>query len=449
MLLGLALIRIGGKFYLLVSFASLFIAHMFNCTPSFFLRILIMMLQAMKDEIGWMIQCAVSQTLPYRDRSGRTILFGDPSRKDMTVYSTHRQMMAMWYTMETIIEDEESRNRGLVVLTTAKTYSSGSGMDLKFTRYTIKLIGDIFPVHLRSIHFCHPSKVAHYVIFPALKFVLGKNMRLRFNTHYGTDTEVMMQLETFGLHRSILPAELAGDVLLDYQQWIHERLSKEYSDEALGLGALSSGLPPSASAAVAQLAAAGAQPSVAAAAAADSGAGLDALSLAALVAQPVVTEGDASKLKRRHSHTEEGGHRHPFKLTRQSTKDLADLEEILNDTEIPKSGKKKVGRRADPRMNRSVRIKLRNPETSPLDALLQGGYDYPIPAKGSSAHEIFDSDNVSLHQRKNQLCRRVRQLREKQQRDEAKATTEAAEPAKSSESSSTPAEMLCGNHAEV
>ena len=181
------------------------------------------------------------------------------------------------------------------------------------------------------------------------------------------------------------------------------------------------------------------------------GSGLDALSLAALVAQPVVTEGDESKLKRRHSETEEGGiSRHvPFKLTLQSTKDLADLEEILNDTEMPKSGKKKVGRRADPRMNRSVRIKLRNPEISPFDALLQGGYDYPIPAKGSSAHEIFDSDNVSLHQRKNQLCRRVRQLREKQQRDEAKTATEVAKTSKSSESISPPAEILCGNHAEV
>jgi hypothetical protein len=402
----------------------------------------------MKGEIDWMIQCFVAQVLPHRDRSGRTILFADPSRKDMTVYSTHRQMMAMWYTMETIIEDEESRNRGLVCLTTAKTYSSGSGMDLKFTRYARRLVGEIFPVHLRSIHFCHPSKVAHYVIFPALKFVLGKDMRLRFNTHYGTDTEVLMQLETFGLHRSILPAELSGDVRLDFQQWIHGRLSKEYADEALVLGALSSAPPPSASAEIAQpAAAAGTSPGVAVPAAGGSGSGLDALSLAALVAQPVVTEGDEAKLKRRHSQTEDHPNRHvPFKLDRQSTKDLADLEEVLNDTEVPKSGKKKVGRRADPRMNRSVRIKLRNPEISPFDALLQGGYDYPIPAKGSSAHEIFDSDNVSLHQRKNQLCRRVRQLREKQQRDEAKAAAEAAKTAKTIESSSPSAEI---EHVEI
>ena len=401
----------------------------------------------MKDEIDWMIKCFVAQTLPNRDRSGRTILFGDPSRKDMTVYSTHRQMMAMWYTMETIIEDEESRNRGLVCLTTAKTYSSGSGMDLKFTRYTRKLVGDIFPVHLRSIHFCHPSKVAHYVIFPALKFVLGKDMRLRFNTHYGTDTEVLMQLETFGLHRSILPAELSGDVQLDIQQWIHERLSKEYSNEALELGALSSVPLPSIAPAVAQpaTAAAGTSPGVAVPAAGGSESGLDALSLAALVAKPVEGVEPKLKSKRRHSQTEDNPNRHvPFKLVRQSTKDLADLEEVLNDTEVPKSGKKKVGRRADPRMNRSVRIKLRNPEISPFDALLQGGYDYPTPAKGSSAHEIFDSDNVSLHQRKNQLCRRVRQLREKQQRDEAKAAAEA-EAAKTSES----AEILCGNHVEI
>ena len=108
-------------------------------------------------------------------------------------------------------------------------------------------------------------------------------------------------------------------------------------------------------------------------------------------------------------------------------KDLVDLEEVLNDTEAPKSGKKKVGRRADPRMNLAVRIKLRNPEISPFAALVQGGYVYPTPAKGANAHDIFDTDNVSLHQRKNQLCRRVRQLREKQKRDAARAAQAAKE----------------------
>lgn len=425
----------------------------------------------MKDEIDWMIRCFVAQVLPYRDRSGRTIIFGDPSRKDMTVYETHRQNMAMWYLLETIIEDEESRKRGLVVLTSAKTYTSGSGMDLKFTRFTRKAIADIFPVHLRSIHFCHPSKVAHYVIFPALKFVIGKEMRLRFNTHYGTDAEVLMQLEAFGLHRSVLPAEVCGDVQLDFRSWIHERLSQEYSEEARDIGT-----PDGASTDVAMShaalpsAATNSNSAAASSMGGGSDSGLEALSIAALVAQPVA-EGGAEgsnpqkswrdlkfkrKTKRKLSQPEEGdvdeyddmeafppplnhkgnpvnpNRQVPFKLNRQSKKDLIDLEEVLNDTEAPKSGKKKVGRRADPRMNRAVRIKLRNPEISPFAALVQGGYDYPTPAKGSSAHEIFDSDNVSLHQRKNQLCRRVRQLREKQRRDEARA----AKAAKKSESSS-------------
>ena len=411
----------------------------------------------MKGEIDWMIQSSIAQTLPYRDRSGRTIVFGDPSRRDATVYSTHRQNMAMWYLLETIIEDEESRNRGLVVLTSAKAYSTGSGMDLNFSRFTRKAISEIFPVHLRSIHFCHPSKVAHYVIFPALKFVLGKEMRLRFNTHYGTDAEVLLQLEAFGLHRSILSAELCGDVQLDFRKWIHQRLSQEHSAEALEVGA-----PGTTSSAVPGAAAIAASVATSISGGGDVD-GLEALSLAAAVAQPV-TEGAEEKPqkswrdlkfkrkpKRKLSQIEETStageagtvssalpsplnhagnpvnpnRQVPFKLNRQSKKDLIDLEEVLNDTETPKSGKKKVGRRADPRMNRAVRIKLRNPEITPFDALLQGGYDYPTPVKGSSAHEIFDSDNVSLHQRKNQLCRRVRQLREKQTRDEAKAAKAA------------------------
>ena len=396
----------------------------------------------MKDEIEWMIQSSIAQTLPCRDRSGRTIIFGDPSRRDAAVYDTHRQNMAMWYLLETVIEDEESRNRGLVVLTSAKAYATGSGMDLKFSRFTRKAIADVFPVHLRSIHFCHPSKVAHYVIFPALKFVLGKEMRLRFNTHYGTDAEVLLQLETFGLHRSVLPAELCGDVQLDFRKWIHQRLLREHAAEAMEVSCLPRG-------------AAAAAPSLSGASDVD---GLEALSLAAAVAQPVAegSEGDTPqkswrdlkfkrKPKRKHSQTDGGSsadesdtlsslpsshinpnRQIPFKLNRQSKKDLIDLEEVLNDTETPKSGKKKVGRRADPRMNRAVRIKLRNPGITPFAALVQGGYDYPTPVKGSSAHEIFDSDNVSLHQRKNQLCRRVRQLREKQKRDEAKAAKAAA-----------------------
>ena len=421
----------------------------------------------MKDEIDWMVQSSIAQTLPYRDRSGRTIIFGDPSRRDMSVYETRRQNMAMWYLLETIIEDEESRSRGLVVLTSAKTYSTGSGMDLKFTRFTQKAIADIFPVHLRSIHFCHPSKVAHYVIFPALKFVLGKEMRLRFNTHYGTDAEVLLQLETFGLHRCILPAELCGDVQLDFRKWIQYRLSRERSAEALEVGAPGTA-PPTASALPGAAAIAAIAASVETTETSISGGsdvdGLEALSLAAAVAQPVI-EGEEEKppkswrdlkfkrkQKRKLSQTEDTStagdpdissseftsplnhagnpvnpnRQIPFKLNRQSKKDLIDLEEVLNDTETPKSGKKKVGRRADPRMNRAVRIKLRNPEITPFAALVQGGYDYPTPVKGSSAHEIFDSDNVSLHQRKNQLCRRVRQLREKQKRDEARAARAAA-----------------------
>ena len=417
----------------------------------------------MKDEIDWMIQSNLAQILPFRDRSGRTIVFGDPSRKDMSVYETRRQNMAMWYLLETILEDEESRSRGLVVLTSAKTYSTGSGMDLNFTRFTRKAISEIFPVHLRSIHFCHPSKVAHYVIFPALKFVLGKEMRLRFNTHYGTDAEVLLQLEAFGLHRSILPAELCGDVQLDFRKWIHQRLSQEHSAEALEVGA-----PGTTSSAVPGAAAIAASVATSISGGSDVD-GLEALSLAAAVAQPVIEGAEDKpqkswrdhswrelkfkrKPKRKLSQTEETStagegitgspafpsplnhagnpvnpnRQVPFKLNRQSKKDLIDLEEVLNDTETPKSGKKKVGRRADPRMNRAVRIKLRNPEITPFAALLQGGYDYPTPVKGSSAHEIFDTDNVSLHQRKNQLCRRVRQLREKQKRDEAKAAKAAA-----------------------
>ena len=63
--------------------------------------------------------------------------------------------------------------------------------------------------------------------------------------------------------------------------------------------------------------------------------------------------------------------------------------------------------RGDPRMNRAVEAKLRNPGISLSDALKAGGFKYPPKATAS----VLDEENVTLGQRKNQLNRRLRQAR--------------------------------------
>lgn len=79
------------------------------------------------------------------------------------------------------------------------------------------------------------------------------------------------------------------------------------------------------------------------------------------------------------------------------------------------------GRHGDPRMHRAVAARLLNPELSLLEALLEGGFVFPEGTEGSgkSDRNIYDSDGVLLCQRKNQLSRRLRLAKKRQQASRA------------------------------
>lgn len=71
------------------------------------------------------------------------------------------------------------------------------------------------------------------------------------------------------------------------------------------------------------------------------------------------------------------------------------------------------GRRGDPRMHRAVTARLAKPDLTLLQALLIGGFKFPDLKDGVKKHArpqspIYDTDNILLSQRKNQLSRRLR-----------------------------------------
>lgn len=67
----------------------------------------------------------------------------------------------------------------------------------------------------------------------------------------------------------------------------------------------------------------------------------------------------------------------------------------------------KLGRKGDPRMHRAVAARLASPDLPLLDALRQGGFEFPA-ANGEHDSTLVDLDGVTLGQRKNQLSRRLR-----------------------------------------
>jgi hypothetical protein len=86
------------------------------------------------------------------------------------------------------------------------------------------------------------------------------------------------------------------------------------------------------------------------------------------------------------------------------------------------SAQSKLGRKGDPRMHRAVSARLANPDISLLQALRDGGFDFP--AEGGHDTTLLDADGVTLGQRKNQLSRRLRLAR--QTMDETKPIPRSA-----------------------
>ena len=78
--------------------------------------------------------------------------------------------------------------------------------------------------------------------------------------------------------------------------------------------------------------------------------------------------------------------------------------------------KSKLGRRGDPRMHKAVAARLKNPNLTLLDALREGGFNYPQEALNMGT--FSDADNIQLCQRKNQLSRRLRFARRRNSRME-------------------------------
>ena len=101
----------------------------------------------------------------------------------------------------------------------------------------------------------------------------------------------------------------------------------------------------------------------------------------------------------------------------------------------------KLGRKGDPRMHRAVAARLRDPDISLLQALREGGFDFP--ADGGHDMYCLDADGVTLGQRKNQLSRRVRLAR--QSADDGGKQFATALP-KSVEDSSQVSVMLQGQN---
>lgn len=85
--------------------------------------------------------------------------------------------MALFCLMEILSLDDNIRRRGFVVLVDDQC-STRENYPRHFQRHG-RFSDEIFPIRLRTYHFCHASKALCYIIWPACKFFLPRHVRIR------------------------------------------------------------------------------------------------------------------------------------------------------------------------------------------------------------------------------------------------------------------------------
>ena len=332
---------------------------------------------AMKEEASNLATRKVFQLMPVKDTSGRAIIFISPALRNFAEYSVRQEAQALWYLLEVCVKDPAVRRAGVVIV--------ADGRNLQKKHYSrkmkllVQVMGSVMPVRVRGIHLCYPSKVAYFVMYPVLKQILGRHFRLRFKMHFGTQQKVLRDLaEGYCLPIDRLPVEFGGTITLNMDQFLANRIALESSSD---LGRL----PQEASSTRKSKRTRKIKPKVA-----------------------KVTPPPSSPIPRKPTIKSESKSKRKVPSPKLHAK--SSISQHNRKAKESKGKAKFKGRRPDPRMAKAAQAKMDDPSLTLLDALVIGGYVF----NGKKV----DQDGISLRQRTNNLCRRIRLTKERKGQEE-------------------------------
>jgi len=420
---------------------------------------------AMSDDLGTLSR-GFPQILPTKDAHGRTVFFFDPSLMSLDEDSKESMLRAQWYLNEIANENPSDRRCGVVLLVCPKN-ARRNQFDPVFHQDVMSL-SQVYNSNItRAIHLCHPDPMYHLYTF-VQKFQMGPWMRKRFKVHSGSTESVLDSLSKFGLKREGLPSEMGGDLKLDPVRWVWERMAREEGFDALTNTQPNNGVfltpevllrtQPCDTPDIDALSLDKIEPIPVISSSANEMCSRES----SPDAQDIDNDGEVcqamatGRMRDRQSRQElpqrrgslnkdsELDNTSGFPTQPSNSEDYTNTPRSMNEVPFPDmpnfqassgekeafsslnpkssirslsekktSGKKKATESAgDARMTRAVEAKLANPKMSLLDALLVGGFDLPhSKTKGQTDRTIKDAEGVTLHQRKNQLCRRLRDYR--------------------------------------
>ena len=417
---------------------------------------------ALKEDAMTMAQRQVVQLLPVTDTAGRAILFFSPSRRKFDEYTIEQELQSVWYLFEVVLENASLRKNGVVVICDLRGVQRRHVR--RVTRYVRvwQTIDSCLPVDIRGMHCCYPTPAFYYLIFPVVKRLASKSIRLRLKLHYGEDSTVLTNLAGFCLTRDCLPTEFGvsfiyvvvlftlpiysrillniflllcittfhtylyvqGDVHLNMNQWMLNRISLEATRRSLEGAGLSSDPALAAASIIGAVAVAPSVSSIlpsllvrkdgVAPGAVHVVGPSSAISSSSTQAIPIPPNSSTKPKEKPPA---------PKGRASASSKSASDQKPKV----IKKRKQKETrGRKPDKQMDLAVQIKLSNPDMSHKDALLAAGYVFQ---KVEGKTDLVDQHYVSLSQRRNNLCRRIRIGKSKLKREQVQGGSGSDEKA--------------------
>eukprot|EP00934_Nitzschia_sp_Nitz4_P004714 Nitzschia sp. Nitz4//scaffold148_size54725//36020//37576//NITZ4_006662-RA/size54725-processed-gene-0.24-mRNA-1//-1//CDS//3329536760//4704//frame0 len=183
-----------------------------------------------EDDISYLKE-AEMQILPTRDRSGRAVYCGLNKVHGRNYKSPINVLRCLMYVMQTLGDNVESQKRGAVGILFHTGNLFAADVDILLAKEAPRVTRFV-PIRISGMHICMDNPVME-VVSRIVLAGLSSDARARHRLHFGTYTELMYKLVSFGIPVEHFPVGEDGDIKKgNMERWIERRRFKEEREEA-------------------------------------------------------------------------------------------------------------------------------------------------------------------------------------------------------------------------
>lgn len=152
--------------------------------------------------------------LPH-DNNGRAVYFMNKSSSNIERMRKGESLQILWYNVHAALEVESVQKAGFVLLVNMKI-TLPNQFNRALLRSEILHVRDVLPIKIRAVHICYTPTFVNDLIFPIVKFLLGKRLRQRLTVHLSNT--LPDEMIKYGFTAADLPVSFGGTYKYDQAQ---------------------------------------------------------------------------------------------------------------------------------------------------------------------------------------------------------------------------------------